>query len=202
MCSFPHCDSLKAFADSQPTRRAKSRVRPDSCLAGCRKHHNYGASRAQDGDSPCFSRIERSEAHQRPPGGTRRRGSAIRSNDLSTGFLSSTASDVAFDQDEPLSFEDFEKALRLNAPGEDGAGDSAAGIGINWRLLVGDVLAQPVFFGVFYLLATPAIRESRTPLVRRGVPLNAGRCDRFLVIDREASDITGALRYSFENASS
>eukprot|EP00752_Nemacystus_decipiens_P001531 g1501.t1 len=69
--------------------------------------------------------------------------------------------DVSFDEDEPLSFEDFEKALRLKTPGKDSADSkSAATTGINWQLLFGDILVQPIFFGVFYLLATPAIREA------------------------------------------
>lgn len=108
--------------------------------------------------------------------------------------MSSTASDVAFDAEEPLSFEDFEKALRLNAPGEDGGSESAAATGINWRLLVEDMLTQPIFFGVFYLLATPAIRESRMPLMRLGVPFGAERCSCFLTIGRGARDTTRAVR--------
>lgn len=147
-----------SFASRPHNPCATTRALPNAWLA---RDHSHRTSRVQYGRFPCFSRIGRSETRQRPPGGTRRTGGAVRSKDLPAGKLSSTASDVAFDDEEPLSFEDFEKALRLNAPDEDGGGsESAATTGINWQLLFRDVLAQPIFFGVFYLLATPAIRES------------------------------------------
>lgn len=163
---------------------ADTRVIPNACQTGCSRHRNHKASRAQDGHRlSCFSRTGRSETHQIPPEGTRRRGWAVRWNDLPPGFLSSTESDVAFDEDKYLSFEEFEKALLLNAPGEDGGGGSTAATGINWRLLIEDVLTQPLFFGVFALLATPAIRESRIFLIQCGVSC-------FFVINREACDPT------------
>lgn len=141
---------------------AKPRL-PNACLA---RYHHHGASRIQDGDFSCFSRTGRSESQSTPPGRTRRTCWAVRLKDLPGWLLSSTARDVAFDAEEPLSFEEFEKALRFNAPGDDSGGETT---GINWWLLVGDVLTQPIFFGVFYLLASHAIRESRVPLMRRGV---------------------------------
>lgn len=76
--------------------------------------------------------------------------------------------DAAFDNEEEkiLSFEEFEKALVLNAPGGDGGSGGTgaqqhAATGIRWRSLIGDILTQPLFFGIFAWLATPAIRESR-----------------------------------------
>ncbi|CAN0398291.1 unnamed protein product [Ectocarpus sp. 8 AP-2014] len=90
---------------------------------------------------------------------------AVRSKDLPRGVSSSC--DAASDQeDDVLSFEEFEKALLSAAPsrdgwnrGADGAVDSAgAPKGINWRLLVEDILVQPLFFGIFAVLAKPAIR--------------------------------------------
>ncbi|CAM9638151.1 unnamed protein product [Ectocarpus sp. 12 AP-2014] len=116
-------------------------------------------SRARGGG--CFLR-------QRAGIGSRRRirrwDWAVRSEDLPRGVSSSR--DAASDQeDDVLSFEEFEKALLAAAPSRgglnrraDGAVDSpGAPTGINWRLLVEDILVQPLFLGIFAVLAKPAI---------------------------------------------
>ncbi|CAM9208962.1 unnamed protein product, partial [Hapterophycus canaliculatus] len=82
--------------------------------------------------------------------------------------------DNPFDQrqdEDVLSFEEFEKVFLRQAPGKGSVskdGDAsvrrvvepaAATTGIDWRSLAEDVLTQPLFVGIFALLATPAIRE-------------------------------------------
>ncbi|CAM9419980.1 unnamed protein product [Ectocarpus sp. 4 AP-2014] len=144
-CSLPGL----SFVVSPPIR-----CNPRASLNHFGTRRQRRASRARGGG--CFLR-------QRAGIGSRRRFRrwdwAIRTKNLSR--------DAASDQeDDVLSFEEFEKALLLAAPsrgglnrGADGAVDSPGPpTGIKWRLLVEDILVQPLFFGIFAMLAKPAIR--------------------------------------------
>lgn len=144
-------------------------------------------SRSHDKGDPCFfccfsrtgrattRRARRSQRRALPRNG-RRRHRTVRSNGLLTGALSSSSNSrndsggASFGdnsnngEEKIMSFEEFQKAFVPSAPGGDGGGGGGASTasltGISWRSLAGDVLTQPLFFGIFALLATPAIRES------------------------------------------
>lgn len=111
------------------------------------------------------------------------------------GLSFSHESDAAFDDngENIMSFEEFEKAYVLNAQGGgDGSGGAdtaqqhatrtAAATGISWRSLMGDVLTQPLFFGFFSLIATPAIRESRAVSRSTRTSYRAESFDHFTIV--------------------
>lgn len=145
-----------------PSSCVQNRFNPHASLHHFGTRRPRGAVRARSGG--CFLR-------QRAGTSSRRRirpwDWAVRSKDLPRG-VSSSRDAVSDQEDDVLSFEEFEKALLPPAPsrdgwnrGADGAVVSAgAATGINWRLLVEDILVQPLFFGIFAVLAKPAICES------------------------------------------
>ncbi|CAN0111903.1 unnamed protein product [Pylaiella littoralis] len=189
LCCSTCCTPTLSLVAPPPTRMRAKPAAPftepsaeqqwtglNTYLGGCRKERRVTrASLARDDCCCCFSRTGRSTGHRRPTSrSVRRRDWAVSSKGLlGWGLSSSREGDVDFDGD-IMSFEEFEKAFVPNAPGGRGgagtaqqhgtttaaaaAAAAAATTGISWPSL-------PLFFGVFSLLATPAIRDQvRTSL--------------------------------------
>ncbi|CAN0016470.1 unnamed protein product [Scytosiphon promiscuus] len=185
LCCFSVCPQPALSLIAVPQTRMRSRWSRAAEIRGSpgerwpgrnvfpagRGEHRRRASHAQGGGWSTPRKGVR-ESRRRTFRGRRR--CAVRARGHSGSLPSSSrGSDSPFDgreDDEILSFEEFEKVFLRQAPGgggvkNDGDGGgrvvepAAAATGIDWRSLAEDVLTQPLFVGVFALLATPAIRE-------------------------------------------